>query len=337
MIPTLADIWPKLSKEGLWGEALCVRRAAPEFSDNIFAAIDASGKRHLLIELDSSEITHRDTQSRGVKIETRGLSVLGGPSKNYLVISCNETSGHEAFDLIGCEIARQLKDQKLTPIEISTGVISKWRRFWGKIPKQLLSHNAQLGLFGELLFFSKWLCPNLGVKTALQLWKGPAGARHDFEAKHFSVEVKSTTSTRGRIHHVNGLEQLLPPVNGTLYFFSLHLREEGGGDHNLVKMVNSCRFLLDSDSDDLWKFEEMLLQSGYASAHEQDYSNSNFRIISENLYEVREGFPRFIPEHITKGSLSGIEGIEYDINLSGAHHLIIANNPLDMPRFNEQI
>ena len=69
---------------------------------------------------------------------------------------------------------------------------------------------------------------------------------------------------RGRVHRINGLNQLAPPENGELMFFSLRLREEGGASNTLPALVGTCRSLLEADAEALSGFESALVQVGYS-------------------------------------------------------------------------
>src|SRR5262249_35908769 len=150
---------------------------------------------------------------------------------------CEEQAGHEAFDLVGGEIAARLATGRERAPEVVARVLAKWRRFWSQLTTPALSREEQLGLFAELWFLSVWLLPRVGAVEAVRRWRGPSAARHDFEWPGHSVEVKATTSTRGRIHRIHGLEQLAPPEQGELLFFSLRLREEGGATNTLPSLV----------------------------------------------------------------------------------------------------
>jgi hypothetical protein len=46
---------------------------------------------------------------------------------------------------------------------------------------------------------------------------------------------------RGRIHRINGRDQLAPPELGELLFFSLRLHEEGGATNTLPSVIAACR------------------------------------------------------------------------------------------------
>ena len=73
-----------------------------------------------------------------------------------------------------------------------------------------------------------------------------------------SVEVKSTTNIRGRIHQIHGLTQLENPDNGPLYLFSVNLREENGAINNLPGLIESCRKHLIGSEEGLAYFENAL-------------------------------------------------------------------------------
>ena len=309
------------------GENLAARLAVPDVTPRLFAALGADARRHLLVPLRPGDEELRDAQSRGVSVLTKELSVRGRNPARYLDIECHGATGHEAFDLIGGELAEGLKDADAKPMVLTTRVLAKWRRFWGQFPRQILSREEQLGLFAELWFPSVWLIPRVGIIKALVGWRGPFGARHDFEWPGRSVEVKGTTSMRGRVHRINGLNQLAPPENGALLFFSLCLREEGGASNTLPGLVASCRSLLEADAEALSGFESALVQVGYSLAHEEEYAKMKLRILDEGLFRVQENFPRLTKASFASGIPPGIERVEYEINLAGFEHLCAAVKP----------
>jgi hypothetical protein len=50
------------------------------------------------------------------------------------------------------------------------------------------------------------------------------------------------------------------------------------------------------------------------------------RVVEEGLYRVEDDFPRLIPVGFPAGVPAGIEQINYEINLAGSSHLIVATN-----------
>lgn len=321
------EVWARLANEEVRGEALWARRAAPDVTERLVAALDSDGRRHLLIPLENSESGTEDSQSRGLGVATRELEMPNHRPGRYLDITCHDATGYEAFDLIGGEIAERLAAGSEVAPEIVTRVIAKWRRFWGQSPKQLLSRERQIGLFAEVWFLTHWLISRFGAGDAVSCWRGPFGARHDFEWFSRSVEVKATTSTRGRIHRINGLDQLAPPDQGDIFFFSLHLREEAGTTNTLPSAIAACCIRLGEHPQALSQFENALAQAGYSPAHEDEYDKLRFRIVDQGLFAVRDDFPRLTTAQLQTDLPHGIEHVEYDINLSTFGHLCRANRP----------
>lgn len=321
------EVWGRLDSALLLGESLTARHAMSEISSRLLAAIDAQNRRHLLIRLESHEGELHDDQSRGVRVSTRELVVQEHGKGRYLDICCIDTSGYGAFDLIGGEIASGLSAHGLSPAKLVELVLAKWRRFWGELPRQMLSREEQIGLFAELWFLSTWLVAQIGVKEAVIPWRGPFEGRHDFEWIGRSIEVKATTSIRGRIHHINGLDQLSPPVNGKLMLFSLRLREEAGASNTLPGLVALCREQIKIEPETLDLFEAALAKANYSPTHEDEYAKLKLRVVDEGLFLVEKDFPRITVASFDAGLPSGVERVEYEVNLGGCEHLLIARTP----------
>lgn len=332
MKPLAPEVWSRLASEHPIGDALQARLAAPEISQRLVAALDSEGRRHLLVRLKDNEPNTEDKLSRGIDVTTRKLAMQEHGDGRYLDIACHDAAGHDAFNLIGGEIAIQLNAPPNNAPKVVVQVLTKWRRFWGQLMRPILPRDQQLGLFAELWFLSLWLAPQVGPAEAVRRWRGPFGARHDFEAPDLSVEVKATTSTRGVVHHVNGLEQLVPPEKGSLQFFSLRLHEEGGAENTLPLLVSNCRALLDFDAEATAAFDNSLLEAGYSPIYENDYGKVHLRIAGEALYRVEDDFPRITPSMFKVGVSAGIETVKYEINLAGCSHLILAASPVDLPQ-----
>lgn len=325
------EIWNRLGTTHPKGESLTARLAMPSVTSRLLVALDMEGRRHLLIQLQPDEAELHDDQSRGVSVSTRELVVHEQGCGRYLDICCNDASGYNALDLVGGEIAVGLVAHGTAPAKLVELVLAKWRRFWGELPRQMLSREEQLGLFAELWFLSTWLATHIGVSGAVIPWRGPFGARHDFEWNGRSIEVKATTSVRGRIHRINGLDQLAPPENGDLMLFSLRLREEAGASNTLPGLVAECRSLMELEPDTLDRFEAALAQANYSPAYEDEYAKLKLRVIDECLFRVEQDFPRITVSSFRDGVPSGVVRVEYEVNLGGCDHLLIATTAEMLP------
>jgi hypothetical protein len=323
-----AHVWTQLAQVEPIGNKLAARLALPDLTQRLQCALDSNNHRHLLISLTDSDQELHDSQSRGLSVITRELTTHGQEiAARYLDIDCQDAAGYAALDLIGGELARGLSANDKSPREIVERVLARWRRFWSGLPKDLLSRQQILGLFGELWFLSFWLFPKVGAADSIQRWRGPFDARHDFEWQGKSIEVKTTGSTRGRIHLINGFEQLLPPENGELLLFSLRLREEAGAANTLPNLIGICKSLFDSDPDSLSRFEIGLARAGYSPAHDEEYNKMFFRVAEEAIFTVKDDFPRIIESKFAKAIPAGVESISYEINLNSFDHLRIASSP----------
>lgn len=323
-----ADVWLKLGSELGIGEGLVARQALPDVEPRLVAAIDRDGRRHILVSLAGGDAAVEDTQSRGVSISTQTLNGPGGQATRFIDVLCIDASGHGALDVIGGEIAERLACGMETPAQCVSRVIAKWRRFWGAAISALLSKEEQIGLFAELWFLLYWLIPRAGV-DATSTWRGPFGSRHDFEGVLNSVEVKGTTSPLGPVHRINSLTQLDPPELGSLWLFSLQMREEAGATNTLPGMIDLLREALSGDAAMLDHFERVIDSAGYSPIHNSEYDRTRWRVVEELLFPVSASFPRITSTSFNAGVPVGVESLSYVINLSGFRELCVARSPAE--------
>jgi hypothetical protein len=321
------DIWDRLADSEFHGDALWARMAAPDLTKRLFAALDSAHRRHLLVPLKSGEASFSDRRSRGLEVVTREMTLPEHGVGRYLDIVCHDPAGHEAFDLIGGDLAAELADPSAKASKVVERILEKWRRFWAQASRGMLTREEQVGLFAELWFLLLWLIPKFGIDDALAAWRGPHGARHDFEMSALSVEAKASTSVRGRIHRINGVDQLSPPEGGALLLFSMQLREERGASNTLPMLVNRVREALKERNTALSQFEAALVEAGYSEARAEEYAKAKLRVVDEALYRVENDFPRITPDLFSGGIPGGVEEVGYTINLSGFDRLICARAP----------
>lgn len=326
------ELWDRLGQGRARGDVLNVRPVAPEQIDRLFVAIDARDLRHILIKLIDSDETLDDRQTRGMYITTRELTrELAGTAHvpgRYLDLVCQDLDGHPIFDLIGNEIADRLHSKsEPAPVTVSK-VVAKWRHFWTRVSRTVLTQQEQLGLFGELWFLKVWLGERMPLAEALKRWYGPLGARHDFAWTGGAVEVKTTLS-RAPVHRVNGVEQLMPPAGGDLLLFSLRVCDDPHSANTLPFLIKECKRCVVDDPDAASALENRLAYSHYTSSHETEYEKLHLRVIGEGLYRVVEDFPRVVPPSFPTGLPVGVNRIEYDIDLTAFGHLRIASRSTD--------
>jgi hypothetical protein len=311
-LPDRSNVYAELAAEALAG------------LDDAFLAVDHEGIRHLLLSVNAEVEPVTDERSRGIRALTRPLSVQGHPEGHFIDVLCTAISGQEVFNLVATAILAQI-EQGAGAAEAVQSTLARWRRFWGAAPSGGLSTEEIRGLFGELWFLAVWLLPH--GHDQIGHWLGPTGTRHDFQWSDLAAEAKATTSIRGHVHRINGLDQLDPPADGRLLLFSLRMREEATASNTLPSLIETISRALRDDGEALDAFESRLAQAGYSSLEADRYAETRFRVMNERLYEVGPGFPRLSTASFADGLPSGIERVEYEINLDGAGDLVVAASP----------
>ena len=307
---------------------MTARLAFPHRRRDLFIGIDAAAHRHLYVEIPNTEEELTERASRGISVSTRMLNVGDGQLMRFVDVECLEPYGHAALDLVASELADALDaGATIERTSLVRNILAKWRRFWSGAGGGLLSREEQIGLFGEMWFMLLWLMPAVGEEAAVKCWRGPWGSRHDFEAMGVAVEVKSTCSSDG-LHIVNGVEQLLAPQSGDLYFLSLKLREEQSSTHHLPSLVARARELLQSHYEARSALDSTLESAGYLDAFEREYAKLRMQVRSERLYHVVEGFPRVVPTLFAAGVPNGVTQISYRVSVDVAPHLAVASEPV---------
>ncbi len=318
--------WSSLESAPPTGDAkLRVRQAVPGEHPDVLIALDAGLRRSLLVAVPSGESGQfAGRLSRGIAVRTVDL-VVEKEEQRFVEVVCLDPDGEAALDVIARELVQALKaGASIARVHLVKNVLGKWRRFWADMPTGRLPPSEQLGLFGELWFLSRWLVAGVGREAALDMWRGPLGGRHDFEATGLSVEVKTSSRLDGA-HVIHGLEQMDEPVGGHLLLFSLLVREEAGAEFSLVSAVASARALLGQEHELQARLDGLLNAAGYDDRLEAEYGTKKLRIRGEGLYSVVDQFPRIVPSSLVLLPI-GVAQVDYQIRLDGAGQYLMASD-----------
>ncbi|TDL77381.1 PD-(D/E)XK motif protein [Rhodococcus qingshengii] len=296
-----------------------------EGSEKIFLAVNHNGFRNVLLQINSIDSAIYDNHSRGLIVEGKSL-VINEIESPFIVITCTDKEGNKTFNLVASDIILKVVSG-LKPVDSVTQTLEKWRKFWGSSFRKILTEEQIKGLFGELWFLLVWLLTK-NLKF-VENWVGPNGSRNDFEWKNLAIEVKTTSSVRGHIHKINGIEQLDPPQDGELFCFSLRIRKEKTANNTLPVLIKRIQNLLESNQQLLDLFDERLAILGYSPAHEAEYSEYRYRVIDERFYIVNDEFPRLSVSSFLDGVPYGVERIDYDVNLEVCRECLVASNPYE--------
>lgn len=309
------SLWTQIQKP--IGEELPAKHIFFDLSKRLFIALDRMGFRHILIESNSEIHSPIAAQFKGVQVSTRELVVSGGSQKEYIDLICREPSGYHIFNSIAGEIAQKIAEtnEDSDSIGIITGILAKWKQFWGSLPQDILTMEEQVGLFGELFFLRFWLLPKYGKQVVLA-WKGPNGERHDFILGERSFEVKTSASSTGHVHRINGVNQLEELSVGGLYLSSFWLRQIERAEYSLASIIESCRDYLEPDTEIFSTFNMLLSRSGYSEIHKTEYDKRRYEILESALFLVDEHFPKITETSFSTRLPDQIEELDYSINLN---------------------
>jgi hypothetical protein len=312
--------WDLLESQPPTGERFTARAAVPSLCEDVFIGVDSAKRRYVLVRIpEGEECSLSERSSRGIAVQTVEMKVNQSEKTGLFVeIACLEQAGHAALDTVTLELVDALvAGASIYRSRLVQGVLTKWRRFWSGVAQNILTREQHLGLFGELWFLSRWLLPAIGAEHSVAMWRGPVGARNDFEQHGWSVEVKTSGKLDGS-HQIHGLEQLMVPPNVELLLFSLLVRDEASGVESLTKLVADVRGVLAPDHILLAQLDGMLAAAGYDDTQAEEYDKLKFRVRSQGLYRITPGFPCLLPSSILGGLPAGVNNVNYELHLDAA-------------------
>jgi hypothetical protein len=289
----------------------------------IWAALDTQGHRHLLVAI-GDDAPRKLTTTRGLSATVAELEVGGEPPARYIDLSATEPELSSTFSAVAREIVNAVDAAPHGAASAVAAVLDRWHWFWG-VARDGMTTEEELGLLGELWFLRRWL----GLPTAIGMWVGPTGARHDFRTATTSVESKCTQvrSDGPARHRIANLDQLEEPQTGSLFLFSLRVVSDDLAANSLANTVTQAIADCSADETASMKLRQRLGEAGWSPAQADRYRRT-WRVIGEDLYEIRAGFPR-----LTRGTFEpdgvppGVEAISYSIDLAACANYLVATNP----------
>ncbi len=185
----------------------------------------------------------------------------------------------------------------------------KWHRFFMTHSSEGLSHEEQLGLFGELWFMLHHILGRIPKLAAVKCWKGPEEKVHDFELPGGSVEVKTAGSKEPRAFRISSEHQLDTAGIPSLHLYVLSIETRGSGGKTLPELVSELRAEFEVEQAGFDLFRQKLMEAGYLDIHAAEYT-AQYEAVEEFLFRVENGFPSIVevPE--------GVSEVKYKISLS---------------------
>jgi hypothetical protein len=190
--------------------------------------------------------------------------------------------------------------------------LQMWQHFLEHYGSEGLNEMQQRGLYGELRFLRDYMIPAFGVSNAVQSWKGPRKAQHDFQVSGIGVEVKTGSEKQPQKIKISSEQQLDDRGFNALFLNYISINELTGAGETLLTIIEEIQSLCLENPMTLDEFDNLLILAGYLESHREKYSKKGYSNRNSYLFRIKECFPR-----ITETDLrNGVGNVEYTIDLS---------------------
>lgn len=307
----LGAIWNVLETESSGDAGVSVVESSYSVpAGDILLGIDPEGCRHVLIPLLPGEAFAADRGGRSVHMRR-----LSHGRVEYLDAVCLHRDLNGVFARFTWELIQEVRESS-SPARTTVDALARWRRLFAEAGGEgQLSTNRVIGLLAELMTLEQVLAQDLNRDVSV--WTGPeeVGAEHDFRRGPHALEVKATLRREGRMVGISSVDQLDPPLGGTLHMTHFRFEPDPAGV-TLPGLVQRVRDLC-PDRD---QFDRKLAATGYREQHGDHYAALKFSVVDTRTYDVLgDAFPRIVPSSFLDGVVpSGTLRINYTIDLTNS-------------------
>ena len=288
----------------------------------VWAGRDHADRQHLLVRVPDGEPLEV-TGTHGLSVVVARHRITGHADASYIDLVCLDPAVTATFAAVASDIADEATQAE--PGSRRSRVVAalnEWRWFWGVDPTRLSATDA-VGLFGELWFLIRWV----GVSPdSVQAWEGSNSARHDFQWRERSVEVKATSRSGAVVHTIQHLEQLEDAESGDLYLYSLRVARDALAANTLAVLVETVTASLQNHPTARAELLAKLGKRGYTPAG-RDQSAVPYRVLDEGLYRVSSGFPRLTRASFAHGLPLGVTKVSYQLDMNSCGNWLVGTTP----------
>lgn len=308
-----SSIWRRLRASGVVDGNIEVP-SVPADVDTGFGpvryAVGPSGEARLLVPSGASMGKVETIAGANLHV---GLSffTLDGRNTPFVDIMLLENRLGAVFEELVGEILNRIQ-QGHPPMRAVGGAISDFRALLLTPIVEAVPENKIVGLIGELIVLER-LCAI--SPEALASWVGPYEQRHDFRRSIRAIEVKTSRRSDTSMVVIHGLEQLLPPSNGTIHLVHVRIEKADQGEFSVETMVER---LLNAGADP-GLLAAGLVPIGCVDPAAPEWNRVMFSLEGMTVYWVSDGFPRITSlEFASETVPPGVTSLEYSIDLSAA-------------------
>jgi hypothetical protein len=293
----LDKLWSELQKEAAASEKSVSRvyRALGETAVGVRASFLSKEETYeLLIEVPINWDKGTDLPEwRGLRFSMLRESLP--PRETYqLSLVLMDADARDVFVHFAADLVTSLEGiyDQIVRTELVVECIERWNNFFERCGIIGLSETEQRGLLAELIWLERLLNAGIEPKLAVGAWKGCKRGYYDFDFSGRVVEVKSTIGKEPHRVWINNERQLDDRGLTNLHLFVVTFQITDGG-RTLPEVVCTLRQRMGNSAGAKSEFDRCLINAGYLEIHEAKYNNG-YTSKTEELFSVREGFPRIV-------------------------------------------
>ena len=313
---TIEQLWQEMEAEGGTNVAWLTRFARPQTGHPLLVALEQTTRaRALLVPVSRAALPPRREwpECRGLELISVGLG-----SQPHLGVRLRDAACADVFTALAEDVAPRVaaaSGAKQAAAEL-LGRLRRWQQFL-TAARDILSVEAQRGLWGELHVLRSHLLPALGAAATVVGWKASAAAHQDFQFSGGAVEVKTTAAKQPQSVRITSERQLDDTGVGALFLHVVVVDErevpagDGAPGQSLPTLIADIRTELSADPA-LTAFNDRLLDRGWLGAHASRYEGRRWTVRSERTYQVLHGFPRLAEVDLP----AGVGDVNYAVSLA---------------------
>ena len=283
-----------------------LRRVYPRAVTGIFVALRLpEAVPALLLEVSASAVPPVREYPSGRGFAVYPESITPGPrGRTRLCLVLADARYRDVLEVLVNDVSQRVASAPTESEAVKTFIarLHVWQNFMRKHAHQGLPSEAQVGLFGELLFLLTYLLPLLPAHDAVTSWNGPSGASHDFDIRGHAVEVKTSTTIPPVTVHIANVIQLDDHFVASLLLCHVSLALDPRRGENLPQLVDRLRTNIERQGvSALDGFNSRLIEAGYLDSHSELYSDTRYGPQHTRFYNVISGFPRIVQRDLHDG------------------------------------
>lgn len=213
---------------------------------------------------------------------------------SWIGLSRNQSGNRDFFALMAYDIASTLEFQlESNPARLFSVFVSRiraWQDFMRRGREEVLSPEAEVGLFGELSIMQDLLGTTMPAEVIVDNWQGPLDGVHDFGLGNGAIEVKTTVSPQGFPAKIGCLEQLDDSLIHPLFIAAVRLEITSIGV-TLPALIHQTRATLQAEPAALAGLDSRLLHAGYFELFAERYMR-RFARRDTRFIAIKDNFPR---------------------------------------------